>query len=149
MKIYRMAAGAALAFALMSGKPAMADDWPFEPGQYIEVAMITVDDGHDLDYAKFLANTWRKSQEFAKSKGWISSYEVDWNVYKRPGEPDYYLITRTAALPDAAEQQKRNDAYTAYMKMTDAQLQAASGDRATYRHVMGSTLLQEAVFKDQ
>ena len=47
MKSVRLAiAAAALAFA---APVAQAQEWPVNPGDYVEVSMITVDDGHDLD----------------------------------------------------------------------------------------------------
>lgn len=149
MKAHRIAACAALALVMVAGRPALADDYPLKGGEYVSVAMITVDDGHNLDYAKFLADMWRKNQDYAWKQGWITGYEVDQNVDKRPGEPDLYLITRMKAIPDAAEQERRSDAYNAYLKTTDAQMEAASGERAKYRHVMGSMLLQKLEFKDK
>jgi len=112
------------------------------PGDYVTVSMISVDDGHDLDYINHLAGMWLKGQDFAVKQGWITGYEILSNEYRRPGEPDYYLITRFAKFSDPAEEQKREDAYNAYMAMTNAQLQAASADRAKYRHQMGSQLLR-------
>jgi hypothetical protein len=120
---------------------------PCGPGDYVEVSSVTIDDGHGLDYAQFLANDWRGRQEFAKKQGWIDSYEVLANVHKRNGEPDLILVIRYKSLPDAAEQLKRDDAMRAYSKQTDAQMEAASGDRAKYRHLVGSELWQELKFK--
>jgi len=149
MKAHRIAAAAALSIIAFAARPALADDYPLKGGEYLDIAMITIDDGHNLDYAKFLADQWRKSQDYAWKQGWITGYEVDMNVDKRPGEPDLFLVTRFKSMPDGAEQERRNDAYNAYMKTTDAQMEAASGDRATYRHVMGSMLLQKLEFKDK
>lgn len=127
--------------------PAAAQNYPFTPGDYTEVSMIDISDGGGLQYATYLANEWRKSQEFAKSKGWITSYAVFNNVNSRPGEPDLYLTVTFPDLPNAAEDEKRDAAYRDYMKRTDAQLVAESGDRAKYRTVMGSFLLRELKFK--
>jgi hypothetical protein len=63
------------------------------------VALISVDDGHDLEYATHLANMWRKSQDYALKQGWISGYEILSNEFKRPGEADYYLLTRFPRCP--------------------------------------------------
>lgn len=127
--------------------PALAQDNPMKPGNYSEVAMIDVADGAGLQYANYLANEWRKSQEFAKSKGWIVSYAVFNNVNSRPGEPDLYLSVTFPSFPDAAEDEKRDQAYRDFMKRTDTQLSAESGDRAKYRTVMGSFLLRELKFR--
>jgi hypothetical protein len=111
------------------------------------VGMIDVSDGGGIEYANFLADTWRKNQEFAKSKGWITGYQVLANINPRPGEPDLYLVTSFSSLPDAAEEEKRAAAYRDFMKASDAQMEAASGDRAKYRTVMGSFLLRQMKFK--
>ena len=147
MKAYRKAAMAAASLALAWSVPGMAQNSPFVPGNYVEVSSVTVDDGHGLDYANFLASTWRTRQEFAKKQGWIDSYEVLANVNARAGEPDLILVARYKSLPDAAEQMRRDDAARAFDKQTDAQMQAASGDRAKYRHLVGTQLWQELKFK--
>lgn len=144
-----MLKAAALATTLLYtvSVPAMAQESPFAPGNYSEVAMIEVADGAGLQYATYLANEWRKAQEFAKSKGWITNYAVFANINNRPGEPDLYLSVSFPSMPDAAEDQRRDEAYRAFMKRTDAQLSAESGDRAKYRTVLGSFLLRELKFK--
>lgn len=138
---------AALLAASAIAAPAMAQNSPFTPGDYEEVSMIDVTDGGGLEYANFLASTWRKNQEFAKSKGWITGYSVLANYNSRPGEPDLYLVVSFSSMPDAAEEEKRNAVYREFMKQSDAQLEAASGDRAKYRTVMGSFLLRQLHFK--
>ena len=145
MTILRLAAGA-LALGLMS-MPATAQNFPMTPGDYVEVTSVTIDDGHNLDYAMFLAGQWKAQEEFAKAQGWITGYEVLSNNNKRAGEPDLYLIIRYKSLPDAAEIAHREDVVRAHVKQTDAQLEASSGDRAKYRHVIGSELLQVLNFK--
>jgi hypothetical protein len=136
---------APLAIALST--PAAAQNYPFTPGDYEEVAMIDVSDGGGLEYANYLATTWKKNQEFAVSKGWITGYSVLSNVHNRPGEPDLYLVTSFTSLPNAAEDEKRNAAYREFMKQSDAQMEAASGDRTKFRTIMGSFLLRQLKFK--
>ncbi|OYU34169.1 hypothetical protein [Novosphingobium sp. PASSN1] len=142
MKSLRFAAVAAVALACAAPVVASAQQLPVVPGDYVSVSTISVDDGHDLDYINHLAGMWRKGQDFAVKQGWITLYEILSNEYKRPGEPDYYLITRFAKFADPAEEDKREAAYTAYMAMNNTQMQAASADRAKYRHQMGSMLLR-------
>lgn len=147
MKPYRRAVilAASLAFAFAS--PLAAQTSPFVPGEYVEVSSISVDDGHNLDYANFLAGQWRDRQEYAKSQGWITGYEVLSNVNKRHGEPDLILVVRRKNSPDSGEQQRRDAAMREHTKQTDVQMAAASGDRAKYRHQMGSQLWQVLNFK--
>ena len=147
MRVFSKAALLAAPFVLAAGVPASAQNSPFTLGDYEEVAMIEVADGHGLDYANYLATTWRKNQEFAKSKGWITGYQVLSNVHNRPGEPDLYLVVSFTTLADAAEDERRDAAYREFMKQSDAQMQAASGDRAKYRTVQGSFLLRQMKFK--
>ena len=147
MNAYRKAAVMVASLTLAWSVPGMAQTDPFVPGDYVEVSSVTIDDGHGLEYAQFLAGQWRDRQEFAKKQGWIDGYEVLANVNARHGEPDLILVVRYKSLPDAAEQMKRDDAMRAYSKQTDAQMQAASGDRAKYRHLVGSQLWQELKFK--
>jgi len=146
MKNLRLAAAAALSLAFTS-LPAAADDWPVTPGEWVEVSMITVDDGHDLEYANHLAGQWRKGQDYAKSQGWITGYEILTNAYPRDGEPGYYLITRFTKFADPAEEERRDTAYNTYMQSTAAQMQAASGERAKYRHLDGQMLLRSWTWK--
>lgn len=144
--IFKAAVGAAtLCCALTMG--AAAQNYPFTQGDYSEIAMIDLADGGGMQYANFLADDWRKAQEFAKSQGWIKDYAVYYNYNPRPGEPDLYLAVRFEALPDAAESERRAAAYREHMSRTDAQFEAESGDRAQYRTVMGSFLLRELKFK--
>ena len=69
------------------------------------------------------------------------------NVHKRPGEADLYLIQRSKSLPDGAESQRRDAVMRDKMKMTEAEMEASSGERAKFRHVTGSSLLQVLNFK--
>ncbi len=139
---------AALSLAVMPFAVAHADQYPFVNGDFVEIASIAIDDGHDLDYANYLAGFWRQSEDFALKQGWITGYEILDNVNKRPGEPDLFIVTRFARFADPAEGEKRAIAYQAFMKTTIAQQQAASGDRAKYRHQMGTMLLRQLKFRD-
>ena len=65
------------------------------------------------------------------------------NVNARAGEPDLYLVVQFASIPDAAEQERRDKAFDAWSKTTIEQQAAASGNRAEYRTVISSMLLQE------
>lgn len=148
MKLMLKAAALAATLSLACATPAFADDpWPNEEGDYVAVSMISVEDGHDLEYMTHMAGQWRKGQDFAKAQGWITDYEILVNVNKRPGEPDYYLITRFPRFADKAEAKKRDELYDAHMKQTVAELQAGSAARAKYRTVMGSQMLRALVWK--
>jgi hypothetical protein len=139
-----MALGAS---SMLLATRAMADEWPLAPGNYWEVTGVKIKDGGGLGYANFLASEWRENQEFAKSKGWIKSYTIFSNSYPRPGEPDIYLVTVTEDIPSAATSEKRQDEYMAWRKKTLAQMEKESGNRAEFREVISSSLLQELTFR--
>ena len=61
----------------------------------------------------------------------------------RDGEADIYLVTWFPAFADAAEGLRRNKLFLEHMKSTEAQMQAESGKRATYRKQMGSMLFRQ------
>ena len=76
-------------------------------------------------------------------QGWQTSYEILGNVNRRKGEPDLYLVRRFKSMPDGAEGDRRQAMIRSQVKMDEAQMQAASGDRAKFRHVDSEMLLQE------
>jgi hypothetical protein len=96
-------------------------------------------------YADFLVNKARRQNEFAKSKGWIKAYYILSNNNARKDEPDLYLVTVSDRIPTPAEQIARNKEMNAYIQSDDRKEIAASGQRATYRHITGDMLLQELV----
>lgn len=123
--------------------PAVAQELPLNPGDYWDVTSVKIDDGHFADYADFLAGDFRKQNEYAKSKGWIKGYYVLSNNNPRKDEADLYLVTVFDHVPTAAEQMSRDKEMNAYLATTDRKSMAASGARATYRHITGDELLQE------
>lgn len=145
----RIRYAAAFAAALLLSAPTLsyAQNDPTTGGDYVDVTSVTIDDGHDLDYLNWLKDQWRAQNEYSKSQGWITGYEILANVNKRPGEADLYLVRRYRSIPDGAELDKRADQFRKHMAQTDAQMSAASGERAKFRHVIGSQLLQVINFK--
>lgn len=147
MKKLGLAALGAAALAFVAPHMASAQNSPFKGGDYVEVTGVTVDDGHFPDYESFLSGYYKAQEEYAVKQGWETSWEILANVFKRAGEPDLYLIRRYKNLPDGAEGERRAAMIRDQVKMTDAQMQAASGDRAKFRHVGGTMLLQEMKMK--
>lgn len=135
------------AVALMAATPATAQEMPLKPAEYVEISSIHIEDGHSLEYANHLANIWRKGQDFAVQQGWITGYEILANTYGREGEPDIYLLTRFVEWEDAAEGERRQKLYEQHMQSTQAQMQAASADRAKYRRQGSSMLLRRLVWR--
>lgn len=142
MKSVRLAAVIAATLAFAAPLPALAQNDPFTGGDYMTVTGVTIDDGHYLDYANFLAGFYKAQEDYAVKQGWQTGWEILSNVNPRKGEPDLYLIRRFKNIPDGAEGERRAQMIRDNVKMSDAQMEAASGDRAKYRHVDGTTLLQ-------
>jgi hypothetical protein len=132
---------------MMSGT-ALADEWPFVPGDYWEVTGIDIQDGGGYKYAKWLATEWRKDLEFAKSKGWIKDYMIIANVHNRSDEPDLYLVRVRESIVSAAEGEKRQKEYMEWQEKSIEKMQSESGNRAEYRTVMSDSLLQVLKFRD-
>lgn len=123
--------------------PVLADDFPLVEGNLTEVSGIFVHDGGSVAYANYLADRWRKQQEFAKSKGWITDYRIFMNVNAREDEPTIYLMETFDSVPTAAEIARRQSEWERFDPRTNAQLAAASGDRAKIRTLKGTMLLRE------
>ena len=134
-----MLAGAPLVLAA----PAHADDFPLAEGDLTEVSGIFIHDGGSVTYANYLADQWRKQQEFAKSKGWISDYHIYSNLNARDGEPNIYLYETFSSVPTAAENARRLNEWERFDPRTNAQQNAASSDRAKIRTLKGTMLLRE------
>jgi hypothetical protein len=141
--IFAALGAAAIAFAV----PAAAQDIPLTSGNFWNVSEITIDDGHFSTYADYLAGAWRKQEEFAKSKGWIKDYYILGNNNKRAGEPDLYLVEVFDHMTTPAEDLVREKEMNAFMAQTSRQGEAGSADRAKYRHLGGTMLLQEQVYR--
>ena len=135
------------ASSMMAASGALAQEWPFVSGDYWEVTGIDVHDGAGLKYANWLAAEWRKNLEFSKSKGWIKGYKVLANVHNRSDEPDLYLIRVMENIASGPEGEKRQKEYMEWQTKTVEQMQGESGNRAEYREVMSTSLLQELKFR--
>ena len=98
-------------------------------------------------YADHLASVYRRTQEFAKSKGWIKASYILSNVNKRAGEPDLYLVTISDHVSTPAEDEAREKEVNAYLQTSSRQQDARSGERARYRKLGGTMLLQELVYR--
>jgi hypothetical protein len=143
LKNMMMAAAMMITVPVALPTAAMAQEFPLVAGDYAEVRGIYVKDGASFKYAMHLAGSWKKNQEFAKSQGWITDYKIYINENPRDGEPNVYLMTTFASLPNAAEGERRQKVYDAWAKDTAEQREAESGNRAEYRTIKSSMLLRE------
>jgi hypothetical protein len=143
--IWAAAAALALSTAVAAPALAQANTSPLKAGNYWTVSGIKVMPGQNLRFANELAGVWMKNQEYAKSKGWISSYHVLGNPYPRQGEPNIYLVTVFANMVDQAEAERRGVEMRTMNKQTMEQVQAAAAGRAEYTESVSTMLLREQV----
>ena len=141
-------ASLAIAPAILSlSMPSVAQDFPADPAGYWDVTGIELTDGGAHGYMQWLAREWKKDQEFAMSKGWISGYKVMSNVSPRDGEPDLYLVVMYDDVPNGPEQIKQRAEYFAWQKKSVVKMEEESNGRLKMRRVMGTTMLQEMKLK--
>ena len=136
------------ASSMMIASGALAQGWPLVGGDYWEVTGIDIKDGGGLKYANWLADEWRESLEFSKSKGWIKDYILLSNVHGRSDEPDLYLVRVMENIASGPEGEKRQKEYIDWRKKTLEQMVGESGNRAEYREVMSTSLLQVLTFRE-
>ena len=146
-KLIVAAALAALPLSFALQTPAYAQASSYTPGSFWDVTGIKFKEGGGEKYLDWLATNWKRQQEFAKSKGWIEDYMVVANAYPRNGEPDLWLMIKYKAVPDAAEQVRRNAAFEQFLKMDPHQADVASGERGAIRTVQEMMMLQELKLK--
>ena len=143
-KLMLGALGAAMALVAV---PAAAQDVPLVSGNFWNVTSVTIDDGHFSTYADYLAGQYRKQEDFAKSKGWIKDYYILSNNSKRSGEPDLYLVEVFDHVTTPAEDLAREKDMNTYLAQTTRQGEAGSGERAKFRHIGGTMMLQEMLYR--
>lgn len=143
-KLTLAALGAA---TMLFAVPAAAQDIPLTGGNFWTVTEVRIDDGRFSSYADYLANEWRKQEDFAKSKGWIKDYYILGNINRRADEPDLYLVEVFDHVTTPAEDLAREKDMNAFFARTSRQSEAGSGERAKYRHIGSSMLLQEQVYR--
>jgi hypothetical protein len=132
---------------MMCSQTFAQDEWPLVGGDYWDVTGVEIKDGGSWEYANWLATEWRKNEEFSKAQGWTKEFMILANTYARDGEPDLYLIRVIEEVPSGPEGEKRQKEFMAWKKSTAEAMVKASGNRAEYREVQSSTLLQVLNFR--
>ena len=70
------------------------------------------------------------------------------NYYNRAGEPDLYLVTIMEKIPSGPESEAQYDAFREWAEATTEQLASENADRAEFREITGTSLLQELNFRE-
>ncbi len=138
----KLFASLALAAALGFAATTSAQESSFETGGYSDVSAIDVLDGQSDNYMDYLSGSWKSQQEWRKSKGYISGYQVLANPYAREGEPDLYLVISYDKIYDAAEQKRQRLEFEAFMKADSRKLGAQFAARGSMRKSMGQQQLR-------
>jgi hypothetical protein len=146
IKDYPAAFAAFLALALFS-VAAVADEHPFTEGQIVNVSAIRTEYGKFDDYMKFLATTWKATQEAAKKAGYITGYKVVTVEPRGENDPDIYLVVyykNWAALDGATA---KGDAIASQVEGSVAAANKGAVDRGKIRRVLGSWTGQQLDLK--
>lgn len=147
MKKLLIAAALAVGSVMVVPASASAQAVAYTPGNYWSVQGIYIEPGQFENYMDYIADRYRRNQEFAKSQGWISGYRILVNVNRRKDEPDMYLISEFAQMPNAKEQMERDALVERNLRETARQAEQSSGQRVSMRKLGSNTLMQELVLK--
>lgn len=147
MKTLLIAAALAVGTITLVPTAAAAQATPYSPGVYWQVQGIYVEPGQFENYMDYIADRYRRNQEFAKSQGWINGYRILVNVNRRADEPSLYLISEFNEMPNAKEQMEREALTERNLRETARQAEQASGQRVSMRKIGSNLLLQELVLK--
>ena len=127
--------------------PAVAQQSAYTPGSYWVVQGIHIEDGQFENYMDYIAETYRRSQDFARQSGWITGYRIMQNVNRRGDEPHLYLITEMPRLATPQEDVEREAQLNAHLRQTTRQATEQSGRRVSMRRLGSNVLLQELTLR--
>jgi len=143
----RVAAFAAFFGLAFTSAAAFADEHPFTEGTVVQVSSIRTEYGKTEDYMKFLATTWKATQEAAKKAGYITGYKVVSVEARGENDPDIYLVIfykNWAALDGATA---KGDAIAKQVEGSVASANQGAVDRGKIRRILGSWTGQELDLK--
>jgi hypothetical protein len=142
-----MMMAAALAVSVIVSAPAVAQETAYTPGGYMVVQGIYVEDGQFENYMDYIADRYRRSQDIARQRGWISGYRIFANVNRRSDEPHLYLLTEMPRLATPQEDVEREQAINRALQETTRQAAESSGQRVQMRRLGSNILLQELTLR--
>jgi hypothetical protein len=126
---------------------AFADDHPYTEGQVVQVSAIRTEYGKFDEYMKFLATTWKATQEASKKAGYTTGYKVVTVQPRGENDPDIYLVVyfkNWAALDDGTA---KADAIANQVEGSVATANKGAVDRGKIRRVLGSWTGQQLDLK--
>ncbi len=143
----KMLMAVVLAAGLAVSTPSLAQESPYTPGVYWTVQGIYVEDGQFETYMDYIADRYRRQQEVARQRGWITGYRIFQNVNRREDEPHLYLITEMPRLATPEEEVEREQVMNRAMRQTTRQATEGSGQRVRMRRLGSNILLQELTLR--
>jgi hypothetical protein len=146
MKLKTMLAAAA-ALTVAMAAPALAQESSYKPGSVWEVSRIKVLPGQFENYLDYLADRWKKVQEFGKKEGVILDYHVLSLNNARQGEPDLVLIIEYKDYLTTAQSEALRKKVNAFLAEDDRKAEAGGAARGVMREQVGSLEYQELVLK--
>lgn len=143
MKKLLLAAALAAGFATSASAPAFAQESAYTPGTYMVVQGVYIEDGQLENYMDYIADRYRRQQDIARQRGWISGYRIFENVNRREDEANLYLLIEMPRMATPQEQVERERAMNEAMRETTRQATEGSGQRVKMRRLGSNLLLQE------
>lgn len=143
----RLGATAALCAAASLTGLAFADGRDYNDGPVVNSAYIRTVDGHFDDYMHWLATTYKKQQDAAKTAGLILSYRVLVVEARNPQDPDIILVTEYKNWAALDHLGSKLDQVSAKIEGSVEAADKSEADRAKIRTVLGSRTMQEALLK--
>ncbi len=137
-----LAASAVFACLALSSLAVLAEDRMYTEGPVVNIARIRTMNGHFEDYMKYVATTWKQTQEAAKKAGYVTGYQVLTVEPRSENDPDIILMVtykNWAALDGALEKQD------AVAKQVEGSVETSNkgfGDRDKIRRTLGSETMQ-------
>nr|WP_316640084.1 hypothetical protein [uncultured Roseateles sp.] len=147
MKLTRIAMALFACAGMSLVTTAFAQGSSYTPGTVWTFSHVKVEPGQFENYLDFLANTWKKSNEFGKKEGYVVSYHVLQVNNPRHGEPDLILAIESKDYMSTAEQLAVQKKYEAFMAQDVRKMDTAGGERKVMRTLAGSMELQELKLK--
>ena len=126
---------------------AYADGRDWNDGPVINVSSIRTVDGHFDDYMHYLATTYKKEQEAAKTAGLITAYRVIVVEARGPNDPDILLVTEYKNWAALDHLGGKIDAINAQAEGSVDKSNQGVAERNKIRTILGSRTEQEAILK--